>query len=92
MLYEALLEVGALEKIDERPIAEAHYDCKRRAYQLTFTPFAQMHEGLPYRRWIFRVHDDGRPLSVGYLCETRRGDGYATLPEQATLRGDPWST
>jgi hypothetical protein len=90
-LFEALLEVGAASEIAEGPIAEAHYDCKHRTFQLTFTPFEQMREGLPYRRWIFREHGDGRPLSVGYITETRRGDGYATLPDGATLRGAPWA-
>jgi hypothetical protein len=91
MLYGALRELDALAEIDPGPIAEAHYDCRQRLYQLAFTPLEQMVEGLPYRRWFFRRHDDGRPLSVGYVCETRRGNGYATLPDGAVLRGDPWS-
>jgi len=28
---------------------------------------------------------------VGYLCETRRGNSYDTLPDGAILRGNPWS-
>lgn len=90
-LFEALSELDAFDEVAGQPVAEAHYDCRHRTYQLCFTPLEQMHEGLPYRRWIFRLHDDGRPMSVGYISETRRGDGYATLPDGAALRGNPWS-
>jgi hypothetical protein len=91
MMLEALREVDALEQSLEADIAEAEYDCGRGRYQLCFTAFEDMLEGLPYKRWIFRRHRDGRPLSVGYVCETRRGDDYVTLPGGAILRGSPWS-
>jgi hypothetical protein len=91
LLYEALRELGARDELETGGIAEAHYDCKHRTFQLSFTPLEQMHEGLPYRRWILRQHDDGRPMSVAYISETRLGDAYATLPDGRTLRGNPWS-
>ncbi len=90
-LLEALSELGVRDFDPSAPIAEAEYDCRYRSYQLCFTALEDMAEGRPYRRWVFRRHRDGRPLSVGYLCETRRGDGYATLPGGAILRGNPWS-
>jgi hypothetical protein len=89
-LLDALRELGADQAQDE-PVAEAEYDCTDRRYQLCFTPLEEMVEGLSYKRWILRRHRDGRPLSVGYVCETRRGDDYATLPGGAVLRGNPWS-
>lgn len=90
-LLEALQELGVREALPGAPIAEVEYDCRYRSYQLCFTPLEEMVENRPYKRWIFRRHRDGRPLSVGYLCETRRGDAYATLPGGAILRGNPWS-
>jgi hypothetical protein len=90
-LLDALRELGALERDVGATIAEAQYDCRNRSYQLCFTPLEEMLEGLRYERWVFRRHSDGRPLSVGYLFETRRGDAYATLPGGAVLRGNPWS-
>jgi hypothetical protein len=90
-MLEALRELDALEDDCEGSVAEAQYDCRNRTYQLCFTPLEGMLEDIPYKRWVFRRHDDGRPLSVGYLCETRRGDAYATLPGGAILRGNPWS-
>jgi|GEM_PF-4446322 len=89
-LLEALRELGALEHDAETTVAEAQYDCRERVYQLCFTPREEMMEGLRYERWVFRRHLDGRPLSVGYVFETRRGDAYATLPGGAVLRGNPW--
>ena len=50
-----------------------------------------MHEGLPYKRWVFRRHADGDPLSVGYVCETRHGNAHVTLADSALLRGNPWT-
>jgi hypothetical protein len=91
-LLDALRETGALERDVGAAIAEAQYDCRDRSYQLCFTPLEEMLEGLRYERWVFRRHADGRPLSVGYLFETRRGDTYATLPGGAVLRGIPWSS
>jgi hypothetical protein len=90
-LLDALSELGVLDSDGAEPIAEAEYDCRNRSYQLCFTALEDMMEGLPYKRWVFRRHRDGRPLSVGYLCETRRGDAYKTLPGGAILRGNPWS-
>jgi hypothetical protein len=90
-LMDALQELGLGEVARGGPLAEVEYDCRYRSYQLCFTPLEEMLEGRPYKRWIFRRHRDGRPLSVGFLCETRRGDGYATLPGGAILRGNPWS-
>lgn len=90
-LLEALQELGVEQAAPGEPIAEVEYDCRYRSYQLSFTALEDMVEGRPYKRWIFRRHRDGRPLSVGYLCETRRGDAYATLPGGAILRGNPWS-
>jgi hypothetical protein len=89
-LLGALRELDALEYEGHEPIAEAQYDCRQRSYQLCFTPLEEMLEGMPYRRWVFRRHADGRPLSVGYICETRRGSDYATLADGAILRGSPW--
>jgi len=100
MPYEALLELSALEKIDERPIAEAHYDCQHRAYQLTFTPFEQMHEGLPYRRWIFAcTTTDARSSWATCARPTRerlrdaagQRDPYAATPGRYERRGPPLS-
>lgn len=91
LLLQALNELGVRELEAGAPIAEVEYDCRYRSYQLCFTPLEEMLEGKPYKRWMFRRHRDGRPLSVGYLCETRRGDSYATLPGGAILRGNPWS-
>jgi hypothetical protein len=90
-MLDALRELDALEQPMLTDIAEAAHDCGRGTYQLCFTAFEDMLEGLSYKRWLFRRHRDGRPLSVGYLCETRRGSGYATLPGGAILRGNPWS-
>ena len=90
-LLEALRELAALEDDADATIAEAQYDCRERVYQLCFTPLQDMLEGLRYERWLFRRHHDGRPLSVAYIFETRRGDAYARLPGGAVLRGDPWS-
>jgi len=90
-LLDTLRELDALEHDAETTIAEAQYDCRERVYQLCFTPLEEMMEGLCYERWVFRRHLDGRPLSVGYILETRRGDAYATLPGGAVLRGNPWS-
>jgi hypothetical protein len=90
-LLEALREVSALEPEATPPIVEADYDCSERTYQVCFTALENMREGAPYKRWILRRHRDGRPLSVGYVLETRRGNGYATLPGGATLRGSPWT-
>lgn len=90
-LLEGLAELGVRDEGRSAPIAEAEYDCRYRSYQLCFVALEDMEEGQPYKRWVFRRHRDGRPLSVGYLCETRRGDGYATLPGGAILRGNPWS-
>jgi hypothetical protein len=90
-LRQALRELDVYDVDEEAPIAEAEYDCRYRSYQLCFTALEDMVEGQPYERWVFRRHRDGRPLSVGYLRETRRGDGYATLPGGAILRGNPWS-
>lgn len=89
-LLEALAALGVAEASSGEPIAEAEYDCRYRSYQLCFTALEDMVEGVPYRRWIFRRHRDGRPLSVGYVCETRRGEDYATLPGGGILRGNPW--
>lgn len=89
-LLEALEELGVQGVSSTSMIAEAHYDCRDRTYQLCLTPLEEMVEGRPYKRWLFRRHADGRPLSVGYCCETRRGGGYATLPGAAVLRGNPW--
>lgn len=90
-LLEALRELDVLDSKDVETIAEAEYDCRYRSYQLCFTALEDMLEGRTYERWVFRRHRDGRPLSVGYLCETRRGDAYETLPGGAILRGNPWS-
>jgi len=90
-MLQALRELDALEEPIDADIAEAEYDCGRGRYQLCFAAFEDMLEGLPYKRWIFRRHHDDRPLSVGYVCETRDGDEYVTLPGGATLRGNPWS-
>lgn len=90
-LLEALWELGVREIEPSALVAEAEYDCRYGSYQLCATPLEKMVEGRPYKRWIFRRHRDGRPLSVGYLCETRRGEVYATLPGGAILRGNPWS-
>lgn len=90
-LLDALRELDALEPDADTTIAEAQYDCRERVYQLCFTPLEEMMEGLRYERWVFRRHRDGRPLSVGYVVETRRGDAYATLPGGAVLRGNPWA-
>lgn len=90
-LLDALRELNALEGDMSDAIAEAQYDCRNRTYQLCFTPLEQMREGRRYERWVFRRHADGRPMSVGYLFETRRGDAYATLPGGSVLRGNPWS-
>lgn len=91
LLLDVLRELGELGASVPEAIAEAEYDCSQRTYQLCFTPLQDMHEGSAYRRWIFRRHSDARPLSVGYLCETRRGDEFATLPGGGVLRGSPWS-
>jgi hypothetical protein len=90
-LLDALRDVRALEPGARPEVAQADYDCSKRSYQLCFTLLEDMREGTPYKRWILRRHHDDRPLSVGYLLETRRGNGYATLPGGATLRGSPWS-
>jgi hypothetical protein len=90
MLIAALREVAADELDDTPAIAEADYDCADRTYQLCFTAFEDMREGVPYKRWILRRHEEARPLSVGFVVETRRGRDYATLPGGATLRGSPW--
>jgi len=90
-LFDALPELDALGEGVSTTVAEAQYDCRDRCYQLCFTPLEEMLEGLRYERWIFRRHGDGRPLSVGYRFETRRGDQYASLPGGAVLRGNPWS-
>jgi hypothetical protein len=89
-LLDALRELNALEADLAGAIAEAQYDCRSRTYQLCFTALEDMVEGLRYERWVFRRHADGRPLSVGYVLETRQGDGYATLPGGSVLRGNPW--
>jgi hypothetical protein len=89
-LLQAIRELGDVKEM-ALPLAEAHYDCVRHAYQLLPTLFEQMHEGETYRRWLLRRYEDGRPLSVGYVCETRRGNALAVLPARAVLRGDPWS-
>lgn len=89
-LIEALRELDALEPDAAPTIAEAQYDCRERVYQLCFTALEEMLEGLRYERWVFRRHVDGRPLSVGYIFETRRGEAYATLPGGGVLRGNPW--
>jgi hypothetical protein len=91
LLLEALDELGVRELDAGAPIAEVEYDCRYRSYQLCFTALEDMIEGKPYKRWVFRRHRDGRPLSVGYVCETRRNDAFATLPGGAILRGNPWS-
>lgn len=88
-LFAALRELGTPEP-EGHGVAEAFYDCRGHTYQLYFTPLEEMHEGLPYRRYVFRRHSDGRPLSVGYICETRRDDAYLTLPGAEILRGNPW--
>jgi hypothetical protein len=90
LLLEALRELDAFDSNDDTTIAEAQYDCRERVYQLCFTALEEMIEGLRYERWVFRRHLDGRPLSVGYIFETRRGDAYATVPGGAVLRGNPW--
>ncbi len=90
-LLQALRELDALEQRVDEPIAEAQYDCRHRTYQLCFTALEAMLEGFAYKRWIFRRHADGRPLSVAYICETCDGNAYVTLPGGAVLRGDPWS-
>ena len=91
-LFDALRELDALDGAVSPTVAEAQYDCRNRSYQLCFTPLEEMLEGLRYERWVFRRHSDDRPLSVGYLFETRRGGDYATLPGGAVLRGNPWSS
>lgn len=91
VLLEALREVSALEPEAAPTIVEADYDCSEHTYQVCFTALENMREGAPYRRWILRRHHDARPLSVGYVLETRHGNRYATLPGGATLRGSPWS-
>ncbi len=92
LLLEALREVAAIAPDGTPRIAEAGYDCHEHAYHVCFTPLEDMREGEPYARWILRRHRDARPLSVGYVLETRRGNAYATLRRGATLRGDPWSS
>jgi len=89
-LLQTLQELDALESDAVGPIAEAQYDCRYRTYQLCFTPLEEMLEGLRYERWVFRRHADGRPLSVGYRFETRRGNAHAMLPGGSVLRGNPW--
>lgn len=89
-LLETLRELNALEVDLTDAIAEAQYDCLHRQYQLCFTPLEEMLEGLRYERWVFRRHADGRPLSVGYVFETRRGNACDTLPGGSVLRGNPW--
>jgi hypothetical protein len=89
-LFTALREVAGLDATTDEPLAEAFYDCRGHVYQLCFTRLDEMYEGMPYRRYVFRRHSDGRPLSVGYICETRRGDAYKTLPDGEVLRGNPW--
>lgn len=89
-LLQALAELGVPGIAEPTTIAEAEYDCRYRSYQLCFTALEDMVEGKPYERWVFRRHGDGRPLSVGFLRETRRGDAYATLPGGGILRGNPW--
>jgi hypothetical protein len=91
LLLEALREVAALEPDATPPVVEADYDCSERTYQVCFTALENMREGAPYKRWVLRRHGGARPLSVGYLLETRRGNRYATLPGGATLRGNPWT-
>ncbi len=91
LLLEALREVAAIGPDATPPIVEADYDCSERTYQVCFTALENMQEGAPYRRWVLRRHGDERPLSVGYVLETRRGNGYAMLPGGATLRGSPWT-
>jgi hypothetical protein len=89
-LLDALREVDALEPDADLAVAEAQYDCRARVYHLCFTALEEMVEGLRYERWVFRRHRDGRPLSVGYIFETRRGDAHAAVPGGAILRGNPW--
>ena len=98
-LLHALQELGVLEQGEAEgetesvaeSVAEAEYDCRHRSFQMCFVALEDMVEGVPYKRWVFRRHRDGRPISVGYICETRRGNSYDTLPGGAILRGDPWS-
>jgi len=90
LLLQALHELGDAKDL-ALPLAEAHYDCVHHAYQLLPTLFEKMHEGATYRRWLLRRYDDGRPLSVGYVCEMRRGNALSVLPARAVLRGDPWA-
>lgn len=91
LLLEALREVAAFEPETAPAVVEADYDCSERTYQVCFTALEDMREGTAYKRWILRRHYDARPLSVGYVLETRRDNGYATLPGGATLRGSPWT-
>jgi len=89
-LLDTLRELGALELGSEDAIAEAQYDCRNRTYELSFTPLEEMLEGQRYERWMFRRHLDGRPWSVGYVFETRRGNASELLPGGSVLRGNPW--
>ena len=89
-LLEALREVRALEPEISNPVAEAQYDCRERTYQLSFTSLDAMLEGVRYKRWIFRRHGGGRPLSVGYVLETRSNAAHVALSGGEVLRGSPW--
>jgi len=90
-LLEALREVAAIGPEASPRVAEAFYDCTEHAYELSFTALADMREEATYERWILRRHRDARPLSVGFVRETRRGAELVCLAGRATLRGNPWS-
>jgi len=91
IVLEALREVAAVAPDANPRIAEALYDCTEHTYELRLTALEQMRESVAYERWILRRHPDQRPLSVGYVLETRRERRYVSLPGGATLRGSPWS-
>ena len=66
LLLDALRELDALEQPALADIAEAAYDCGRSTYQLCFTPFEDMLEGLPTSAGSF-ADTATDPLSVGTL-------------------------
>ena len=89
-LVAVLRDVGASEEDVAGPVAEAHFDCDKTCFELSFTALSEMIEGISYKRWQVQYHGDGRHPSVAFVLETRRGNWWTTLPGGAVLRGTPW--
>jgi hypothetical protein len=78
-----LCDVGAVEEDIASPVSEAHYDCHRHSFELSFVPLERMIEGGVYKRWYVTYHDDQRPRRL--LSYLKLNATAGSTPYQAVV-------